>query len=51
MIRFDCVAKRYTPRYTPRDTSGIDALSALSFEVPAGDMLIVSGHSGAGNRH
>lgn len=48
MIRFDCVAKRYTPRYTPRDTSGIDALSALSFEVPAGDMLIVSGHSGAG---
>ncbi|HEY8855773.1 MAG TPA: ATP-binding cassette domain-containing protein [Rugosibacter sp.] len=40
MIRFDCVAKRYPP--------GIDALSALSFEMSAGDMLIVSGHSGAG---
>ena len=40
MIRFDRVAKRYPP--------GIDALSALSFEIAAGDMLIVSGHSGAG---
>lgn len=40
MIRFDRVAKRYPP--------GIDALSALSFEMAAGDMLIVSGHSGAG---
>lgn len=40
MIRFDRVAKRYLP--------GIDALSALSFEMAAGDMLIVSGHSGAG---
>lgn len=40
MIRFDRVAKRYPP--------GIDALSALSFEVAAGEMLVVSGHSGAG---
>lgn len=40
MIRFDRVAKRYPP--------GIDALSALSFEMAAGDMLTVSGHSGAG---
>jgi len=40
MIRFDRVTKRYPP--------GVEALSALSFEMAAGDMLIVSGHSGAG---
>lgn len=40
MIRFDRVAKRYPP--------GIDALSALSFEVEAGELVVVSGHSGAG---
>jgi cell division transport system ATP-binding protein len=40
MICFDRVAKRYPP--------DIEALSELSFEMTAGDMLIVSGHSGTG---
>lgn len=40
MIRFDRVSKRYPP--------GIDALSALSFEVAEREMVLVSGHSGAG---
>ncbi|MDO8932889.1 MAG: ATP-binding cassette domain-containing protein, partial [Rhodocyclaceae bacterium] len=40
MIRFDRVSKRYPP--------GVDALSALSFEVAEREMVVVSGHSGAG---
>lgn len=40
MIRFDAVAKRY-------DT-GFDALRGLSFELAAGDMAFLTGHSGAG---
>ncbi len=40
MIRFDAVAKRY-------DT-GFDALRGLSFELQAGDMAFLTGHSGAG---
>ena len=40
MIRFDRVSKRYPP--------GIDALVDLSFEVAAGELLVVAGHSGAG---
>lgn len=40
MIRFDHVAKRYPP--------GIDALSDVSFEIPAGTMVAIEGHSGAG---
>jgi len=40
VIRFDRVSKRYPP--------GIDALSDVSFEVAAGELLVVGGHSGAG---
>jgi cell division transport system ATP-binding protein len=40
VIRFDRVSKRYPP--------GIDALFDVSFEVAAGELLIVGGHSGAG---
>jgi cell division transport system ATP-binding protein len=40
VIRFDRVSKRYPP--------GIDALVDLSFEVSAGELLVVGGHSGAG---
>ena len=40
MICFDRVSKRYPP--------GIDALSALSFEVADREMVLVGGHSGAG---
>lgn len=40
MIRFDRVSKRYPP--------GVDALSALSFDVAEREMVLVSGHSGAG---
>ncbi len=40
MIRFDRVSKRYPP--------GIDALTDVSFEVAAAELLIVAGHSGAG---
>ena len=40
MIHFDQVSKRYA--------GGREALSQLSFEVPAGEMAFVTGHSGAG---
>ena len=40
MIRFDHVAKRYPP--------GLDALADVSFEVNAGELVLVGGHSGAG---
>ena len=40
MIRFDQVSKRYE--------GGHEALTQLSFEVPAGEMAFVTGHSGAG---
>lgn len=40
MIRFDNVSKRYPG-------SG-DALSAVSFHVPSGQMTFLTGHSGAG---
>ncbi len=40
MIRFDQVSKRYP--------GGYEALSRVSFDVPAGDMLFLTGHSGAG---
>ncbi|MYM63714.1 cell division ATP-binding protein FtsE [Pseudomaricurvus sp. HS19] len=40
MIRFDQVSKRYP--------GGHEALSRVSFDVPAGDMLFLTGHSGAG---
>ena len=40
MIKFDLVSKRYA--------SGHEALSELSFELAAGDMAFVTGHSGAG---
>lgn len=40
MIRFDHVAKRYPP--------GLDALANVSFEVNAGEMVLIEGHSGAG---
>lgn len=40
MIRFDHVAKRYPP--------GLDALAEVSFEVNAGELVLVGGHSGAG---
>ncbi|MDX1570617.1 MAG: cell division ATP-binding protein FtsE [Xanthomonadales bacterium] len=39
MIRFDRVYKRYP---------GSDALSELSFEIEAGEMVYLTGHSGAG---
>jgi len=40
MITFDKVSKRYA--------SGQDALAELSFEIAAGEMVFVTGHSGAG---
>ncbi len=40
MIRFDQVSKRYP--------NGHEGLSKLSFEVAAGEMVFVTGHSGAG---
>ena len=40
MIRFDGVAKRYP--------SGREALADLSLEVAAGEMVFLTGHSGAG---
>ena len=40
MIRFAQVAKRYPP--------GLDALSDVSFEVNAGELVLIEGHSGAG---
>jgi cell division transport system ATP-binding protein len=40
MIKFDAVSKRYPP--------GIDALSDVSFEVGAGELVTIGGHSGAG---
>jgi cell division transport system ATP-binding protein len=40
VIRFDHVAKRYP--------SGREALSDLTFEVAAGEMVFLTGHSGAG---
>ncbi len=40
MIRFDRVAKRYP--------SGREALSELSLEVAPGEMVFLTGHSGAG---
>ena len=40
MIRFDSVTKRYA--------NGHEALAALSFEIAAGEMVFVTGHSGAG---
>ena len=40
MIRFQRVSKRYP--------NGREALSELSFEVPAGEMLFLTGRSGAG---
>ena len=40
MIRFDHVAKRYP--------SGREALSDLTLEVAAGEMVFLTGHSGAG---
>lgn len=40
MIRLDHVSMRYG--------RGQDALSDVSFEVPAGEMVFVTGHSGAG---
>ena len=40
MIHFDQVSKRYP--------GGHEALSNLSFEVAAGEMVYVTGHSGAG---
>jgi len=40
MIRFDTVTKRYD--------KGREALSNLSFEVAAGELLFLTGHSGAG---
>jgi len=40
VIHFDSVSKRYA--------NGHAALEALSFQVPAGEMVFVTGHSGAG---
>jgi cell division transport system ATP-binding protein len=40
MIQFQQVSKRYPP--------GIDALAALSFDIPDGELAIIGGHSGAG---
>ena len=40
MIRFERVSKRYP--------NGREALSQLSFEVASGEMLFLTGHSGAG---
>ena len=40
MIRFDRVSKRYP--------AGITALSNLSFDIAAGEFVIIAGHSGAG---
>jgi cell division transport system ATP-binding protein len=40
MIRFDRVSKRYA--------GGCQALSELSFEIDASEMLFLTGHSGAG---
>jgi cell division transport system ATP-binding protein len=40
MIKFDHASKRYPP--------GLDALSDVSFEIAAGELVTVGGHSGAG---
>jgi cell division transport system ATP-binding protein len=40
MIQFDQVTKRYP--------SGFEALSDISFRIEAGEMVFVTGHSGAG---
>jgi|TARA_B110000438_G_C15780504_1_gene636107 cell division transport system ATP-binding protein len=40
VIRFDQVSKRYE--------GGKEALSRVSFEMPAGEMAFLTGHSGAG---
>jgi cell division transport system ATP-binding protein len=40
VIRFDSVSKRYP--------NGHEALAALSFEIERGEMVFVTGHSGAG---
>ena len=40
MIRFDQVAKRYPP--------GLDVLTGINFEVNAGELVLIEGHSGAG---
>jgi len=40
MIRFDQVTKRYP--------SGREALSGISFAVERGEMVFLTGHSGAG---
>jgi cell division transport system ATP-binding protein len=40
MIRFEHVAKRYPP--------GLDALIGVNFEIKAGELVLIEGHSGAG---
>jgi cell division transport system ATP-binding protein len=40
MIKFDHASKRYPP--------GLNALSDVSFEIAAGELVTVGGHSGAG---
>jgi cell division transport system ATP-binding protein len=40
VIRFDSVSKRYP--------NGHEALAAVSFDIDAGEMVFVTGHSGAG---
>lgn len=40
MIRFDSVSKRYP--------NGHEALSQVSLHIPAGEMVFLTGHSGAG---
>jgi cell division transport system ATP-binding protein len=40
MIKFDHASKRYPP--------GLDALTDVSFEIAAGELVTVGGHSGAG---
>src|SRR5436190_15172240 len=42
MIRFDSVSKRYA--------NGHEALASVSFELERGEMVFVTGHSGAGQR-
>ena len=42
MIRFDQVHKRYA--------NGREALAGLSFNIEAGELAFLTGHSGAGQR-